>query len=585
MLPSLQKPEPATVPSTNVDVRPIFPHVERAHQYAHDVVAGRVLACKWVRQACHRHLNDLARASADSTYAYEFDQAKASRVCRFIEQLPHTKGDWALSVGGRDNRIELEPWQCFIYCCVFGWVKRASDLRRFSIAYVCVPRKNGKSILAAGTGLYMFAADGEMGSEVYAGATCQRQAMEVFRPAKQMVERTPRLKAAFGVTVGSKNLAILGSGSRFEPVVGNPGDGSSPSCAIVDEYHEHRNDQLLDSMRTGMGARKQPLLWVITTAGVNIAGPCHALQSEVQKVLEGTLQRDEVFGIIYTIDEDVDWTSETALRMANPNYGVSVFADFLEAEQAAAIQNGRKQNIFKTKHLNIWCGASSAWMNMERWKALADPTLKLEDFAGEPVNIGTDLSSIIDITSSVLVFKRTVDEVVHYYVFSRNYLPRDRALDPEKQHYQQWVHAGQLVAIEGPVIDYSVIRRDLVADADRFQVESIAFDPWCAPETQQELMRELGEDRVITIPQRVQHLSHPMKQLEALVLEGRIHHDGDPVLAWMMSNVVAHADANENIFPRKEQPENKIDGAVALIMGLSRALADSGTKYFDYSGF
>lgn len=574
-----------TSDSTDPVIRPIFAHVDRANQYAQEVVAGRVLACKWVRLACQRHLDNLRQSLTDAAYAYEFDPAKASRACRFIEQLPHTKGDWALAAGGRDIRIKLEPWQCFIYSAVFGWVKRFSGLRRFSIAYICVPRKNGKSILAAGTGLYMFASDAEMGAEVYAGATCQRQAMEVFRPAKQMVERTPRLSAAFGIAVSSKNLAILENGSRFEPVVGNPGDGSSPSCAIVDEYHEHRNDQLLDSMRTGMGARKQPLLWVITTAGVNIAGPCHALQSDVQKVLEGTLQRDEVFGIIYTIDEDVDWTSEVALRMANPNYGVSVFADFLESEQAAAIQNSRKQNIFKTKHLNIWCGASSAWMNMERWKALADPTLKLEDFAGEPVNIGTDLSSIIDITSSVLVFKRTVDEIVHYYVFSRNYLPRDRALDPEKQHYQQWVHAGELVAIEGPVIDYSVIRRDLVADADRFNVESIAFDPWCAPETQQELMRELGEERVITIPQRVQYLSHPMKQLESLVLEGRIHHDGDPVLTWMMSNVVAHADANENIFPRKEQPENKIDGAVALIMGLSRALADSGMKYQEYNGF
>ena len=562
-----------------------FPHVELAQRYALDVVAGRVLACKWVRLACQRHLDDLASAAADPLYPYEFDAAKASRVCRFIEQLPHTKGDWAISLDGRDNRIQLEPWQCFIYCCVFGWVKRATGLRRFSIAYICVPRKNGKSILAAGTGLYMFASDAEMGAEVYAGATCQRQAMEVFRPAKQMVERTPRLREVFGITVGSKNLAILGNGSRFDPVVGNPGDGSSPSCAIVDEYHEHRNDQLLDSMRTGMGARKQPLLWVITTAGVNTAGPCHALQRDVEKVLEGTLERDEVFGIIYTIDGSDDWTSEIALRKANPNYGVSVFAEFLEAEQCAAIQNSRKQNIFKTKHLNIWCGAAASWMNMQKWKLLGDPTLSLADFAGAAVNIGNDLSFTTDITSSVLVFRRSIEGIVHYYVFARHYLPRERAEDPEKQHYQQWLHDGKLIGIEGPTIDYSVIRRDLVADAGRFELESIAFDPWCALETQQELQRELGEDKVISVPMRTQYLSYPMKQLEALVLEGRIHHDGDPVLAWMMSNVVARTDANDNIFPRKEQPENKIDGAVALIMALSRALTDSGLKYVEFNGF
>lgn len=536
-----------------------------------------------MRLACQRHLNDLER-SAQADYPYVFDAAKANRICRFIEQLPHTKGDWAISAGGRDNRIQLEPWQCFIYACVFGWVKRSTGQRRFRIAYICVPRKNGKSILAAGTGLYMFASDAEFGAEVYAGATCQRQAWEVFRPAKQMVERTPRLKEVFGIRVGSKNLAILDNGSRFEPVIGKPGDGASPSCAIVDEYHEHRTDELVDTMRSGMGARKQALLWVITTAGVNIAGPCHDLQRDAEKVLEGFIERDELFGIIYTIDDSDEWASEAALRKANPNYGVSVMPDFLQSEQRVAVQNAAKQNIFKTKHLNIWCGAAQAWMNMQKWQALADPSLSIEQFLGERVWTACDLASVIDIASRLAVFARLIDGKEHYYVFGRYYLPKERAEDPDAQHYQKWLHEGRLTAIDGPVIDYSVIRKDLLRDVERFAVQAIGFDPWNGAETMQELQRELGEEIIVTIPQQVKYLSWPMKQLEALVLEKRIHHDGCPILTWMMSNVVAHEDANRNIFPRKERPQNKIDGAVALIMALVRALPKPDDGFHQYNG-
>ena len=559
-------------------------HALKAYQYANDVITGRILACKWVKLACERHLSDLQR-SRSSGFPYRFDPAKASRVCRFLEQLPHTKGDWALSIDGRDNRIRLEPWQSFIYSSVFGWVHKETGLRRFRIAYICVPRKNGKSIIAAGTGLYMFASDGEMGAEIYAGATCQRQAWEVFRPAKQMVERTPRLKEVFGIHVGARNLAILDNGSRFEPVVGKPGDGASPSCAIVDEYHEHRTDELVDTMRTGMGARKQPLLWIITTAGSNIAGPCHDLQREVEKVLEQSITREELFGIVYTIDPEDEWTSELALRKANPNFGVSVFEDFLLTEQAAAIQNSRKQNIFKTKHLNIWCGADIAWMNMQKWQALKDASLSIQGFRGEPVWIGCDLAATVDITAAVQVFKRVIDEKEHYYVFGRYYLPRERAEDPDYQHYQQWLHDGHLIATEGPIVDLELFREDLLADAKLFQLQQIAFDQWNALQMQIEIQKALGEDKAVNVPMKTQFLSYPMKQLESLVLDGRIHHDGNPVLTWMMSNVVAHTDRNDNIFPNKENRANKIDGAVALIMALSRAIVETSPGFQEYNGF
>lgn len=567
-------------------------YVEIAHEYAREVVAGNILACKWVKLACRRQLQDLKK-SRRKAYPYRFDEEAAIRACFFIELLPHTKGKWARKVAGdpASNRIHLQPWQIFIVCTLFGWLNKRTGLRRYRKAYICVPRKNGKSLLAAGIGLYMFAADGELGAEVYSGATTEKQAWEVFRPARLMAMQTPGLLENFGVSVHAKNLHILGNGSRFEPVIGKPGDGSSPNCAIIDEYHEHATDDQVNTMLTGMGAREQPLLLMTTTAGSDIAGPCYAQQQDLEKVLEGVVEDDELFGIVYTIDQGDDWTSPEALQKANPNYGVSVFEDFLRSEQLEAVRSSRKQNVFKTKHLNMWVQARVAWMNMEAWNALADPTLKLEDFEGESCWVGLDLSSKIDLSAAVKVFVRQleeknrdgeVEEVDHYYVFGRYYVPEDRAMVPDKRHYQGWVIDGALTATEGAVIDHRRIIADVVEDSESYQVEEVGFDPYGATQLASELQDDYGIT-VVEIPQQVRHLSDPMKWVEAMVLAGRLHHDGNPVLTWGVSNVTARVDANDNVFPRKDRPEYMIDPAVALIMGMARAMVGETNVYSESS--
>ena len=543
-----------------------YPHVEAGHQYAEDVVAGRVLACRYVQLACQRYLDDLKR-SEDPAYPYVFDARKGERICRFISLLPHTKGVWAR--GGQ--RIKLEPWQSFVLMNVFGWVRRSDGLRRFRRVYEEVPRKNAKSVKAAGVGLYMFAADDEAGAEVYSGATTEKQAWEVFRPARLMALRTPDLIEAYGIRVGAKNLSIEATGARFEPLIGDPGDGASPSCAIVDEYHEHKTSRLYDTMLTGMGARTQPLQYVITTAGSDTAGPCYALRQDAIRVLEGTVQDDEFFAIIYTIDEGDDWTTEEALRKANPNYDVSVFGDFLKSQQQAAMRSSRLQNAFKTKHLNVWVGARAAWMNMEEWHRQADAP-PLEEFEGEPCWIGLDLASKVDIAAAVKVFRREVDGEDHYYAFGRYYLPEARVEEPDAQHYHGWVRDGRLIATPGEITDYRQIRDDILDDDERYGIAALGYDPDNATHLINELM-DLGIE-CVEVPQRVRYLSEPMKWVEALVKAGRLHHDGCPVLSWMMSNVTVRVDANDNIFPRKERPEAKIDGVVALIMALGRAMAD-----------
>lgn len=554
-----------------------------AHDYAREVVEGRRLACKWVRLACERHLKDLAREK-EKSWPYKFDPQKAARACRFIELMPHIKGQWARPAPGQRNRIRMEPWQKFLTCVIFGWVEKQTDLRRFSEAYICVPRKNAKSTWAAAVGDYMFCADGEYGAEVYSGATTEKQAWEVFRVAWRMARRTPELESIFGVEWAAKSLYIEEDGSRFEPLIGDPGDGSSPSCAIIDEFHEHSTANQYDTMKTGMGARSQPLLLVITTAGSNIAGPCHDLQVEAQKVLEGIVENDALFAIVYTIDEKDDWTTEESLKKANPNYDVSVSGKFLQKQVREAVQQASKQNLVKTKHLNIWVGAATAWMNMQAWAKCADPSLNIEEFLKHDCYEGADLSSKVDMTARMRVFVR-LDEKgkKQYYVFGQYYLPEDRILDPKCQHYQRWHHEGSLVGIPGAEIDYSVIRKDILADTVRFNMRCVAFDPWSALQLQQELTVELGEDVVISIPQQTRFLSDPMKEIEAAVLSGRLHHDGDKPLAWAMSNVVAKPDANGNLFPRKERDENKIDPVSALINAISRAMVATPKKKSVYS--
>ncbi len=544
------------------------PHVVAASKFARDVIAGKVPAGKYVRQACARHLADLKKNESKS-WPFYFDADAGERACAFIEKLPHTKGKWART----GERLILAPWQSFIIVCLFGWMRRKNDMRRFRELYAEIPRKNGKSQLGAGIGLYMFIADGEFGAEVYSGATTEKQAWEVFGPARQMMQRTPGLIKAAGAEVWAKSLAIPGDGSKFEPIIGKPGDGSSPSCALIDEFHEHDTPDLLDTMQTGMGAREQPLTAIITTAGYNLAGPCFDKHSEAKKMLDGLIENDELFAIIFSIDEDDDWADPKSLRKANPNFDISVDADFLLAQQRRATMNPIEQNRFKTKHLNVWCSARNAWMNMQQWQLCADESLSIDEFEGEESWFVLDLASKNDVCAFVQLFRRRIAGLDHYYAFGRYYLPTD-AIEENKTNqalYRKWVIQGHLIATEGAEIDFDVIREEVRAMSPRFSVQEVAYDPWRATQ----LAHQLAKDgaTVVEFRQTVQNMSPAMKEMGAAVKGGRFHHDGNPVLNWMISNVVAKEDAKENIYPRKDRPDQKIDGPVALIMATGRAMA------------
>ncbi|TQK10239.1 terminase large subunit [Herbaspirillum sp. SJZ107] len=542
--------------------------VGMAQEYAQAVVKGKIVACKWVKLACKKHLDDL-KASRRKAFPYYFDEDAATKVCTFLSLMPHTKGKWAR----KRETITLEPWQCFGFVALFGWRIKKNDRRRYRKAYFAVPRKNGKSIIGSGIGLYMFSVDGEFGAEVYSGATTEAQAWEVFRPAKQMLERTPELQQALGAEVWAKALLVPADGSRFEPVIGKPGDGASPSCAIVDEYHEHDTSELVDTMETGMGAREQPLLLMITTAGFNIAGPCYDQEVEAKKVLEGALDDPELFALIYTIDEGDDWTKPEALRKANPNFGISVDEDFLLAQQRGAIQSAAKQTRFKTKHLNIWCSAKSAWLNLLEWNKCADFTLRPEQFKGERCYITLDLASRSDVCVIMLMFVKVIDGKQHFYFFGKYYLPENAIENDPKNSgaYRKWVIEGFLEQHEGAEIDFDLIEQDTLELVSEYGPEEVVFDPYRAAQLEQRLTK--NGITAVEFRQIVANMSLPMKELESAIKAGRVHHDGNPMLTWMMSNVVAKLDAKDNIYPRKEKPEQKIDGPVAAIMGVGRAIS------------
>ena len=542
------------------------PSLRLVNDYARAVVSEKVAAGEYVRLACQRHLDDLDRAKGKD-FPYEFDKERAARVINFVEKMPHTKGRWA----AKRETIKLEPWQCFFYGCVFGWVRKSDGNRRFREAYLEVPRKNGKSIIAAAIGHYCLVADGEYGAEILAGATTEKQAWEVFRPARLMALRCDGYKEHFGVEVNASNMMRSEDFSRFEPLIGNPGDGSSPSCAIVDEYHEHKNSDLFDTMMTGMGSREQPLMLVITTAGSNLAGPCYEKRVEVQKILKGVFDADRTFGIIYSLDDGDDWKDPKNWAKANPNLGVSLSIDYLDAQVQAAVRSSSKQNSVKTKHFNLWVGARSAWLNMECWNKQADDTLCESDFYDLPSWEGLDLATKLDIAARVSLFVKQINGQPNYFLFPTFYLPED-ALESSKnaKQYQGWAAQGYLNVMEGAEIDFKVIQDEILDLRKTRKVSELVYDPWQATQLAQAVRAE-GVEAVEYRP-TVGNLSPPMREFEAAIASGRLHHPDNPVLNWMASNVVAKSDAKDNIFPRKELPDSKIDGIVAGLFALGRAM-------------
>lgn len=537
-------------------------HVAIANQYIDDVLSGAIPACQFVKDACQRQRDDLVGLPG-----YRFDENLAGRVCRFIERLPHIKGELA------GQNIRLEAWQCFILTTVYGWVKSggANDgKRRFRRVYVEVPRGNGKSAILSGLTLYGLAGDAEGGPEVYSAATTRDQANIVFKDSQKMVNMRPNLKAKLQIQVSAYAITTPKNGGTYRSLSShsNSMDGLNLHFGCLDELHAHKTREIYDVLETALGKRLQSMLFAITTAGSNRSGICYEVRDYITKILKRKVKDESVFGIVYTIDDGDDWTQESSWIKANPNWGVSVQPDVIAQLAAKAMQMASAVNNFLTKHLNVWVSADSAWMDMRQWDACADPTLSEEDFAGEECVLAVDLASKVDIAAKLKVFRRFIAGDAHYYLFGQYYLPEQAIVDQRNSQYGGWERMGLLRVTPGDVTDIDTIESDIKGEASVYQVRDVAFDPFQATQ----LSNRLTSDgfNMVEVRPTVLNFSEPMKEIDALSRQRRLHHDGDPVLAWMVSNVVCHTDAKDNIYPRKERVENKIDGVVALIMAIAR---------------
>jgi phage terminase large subunit-like protein len=564
-------------------------HVAEALEYAQDVLAGLVPACKWVKAAARRQLDDLERWEAgDPTWPYEWRPELADRVIRFVELLPHVKDGANWSAG---EPIRLVPAQKFSLACVFGWIGKSDGRRRFRTVYEEVPRKNAKTTKLAPIGLYMLVADGEMGAEVYSAATKEEQARIVFSIAQQMARLEPDFRATFAVELYRKAIAVRDTASTFRPLAadGDSLDGLNVSCALIDELHAHKTRAVYDVLDSGRGSRAQSLLWAITTAGSNRAGVCFDIRTYLTKILNAVLKRhgglgydvkgetaeDESFwGIVYTIDEGDDIFAESTWKKANPLYGISVDPEDLRRMATVAQVQAQALNEFLTKRLNVWVNADSAWMNMLQWDACSEPALKEDEFLGEDCIAALDAAFKKDLFAKVKVFRRYLDGSPHYYAFTRCYTNEENVKQKGNEHLDAWTREGWIRTTPGNVLDIEAVREELcgreglVADRQRFQLIEVPFDPAQLVQFATELVT--AGVPAVECPPRTVPFSMAMKELEELVVAKRFHFDGNPMLSWAIANVVCHRDAKDNIFPRKDDAAKKIDPAIALIMAISR---------------
>lgn len=560
--------------------------VEAANRYVENVLCGAIPSCRFVRKACQRQRDDLLHF-VDSPI-YFWDAEAAERVCRFVELLPHVKGPKA----NAHELVLLEDWQCFVLTTLFGWRRKDTGGRRFKRAYTEIARGNGKTFMSAAVALYGLTSDREQGAEVYCGATTKEQSKFLWTTAKQMLQKRPTFARKLGVVLNKGEILQPSSNSRFVPLSRDAKghDGANVHMAIVDELHGHRTREVYDVLETATSKRISSLLWVITTAGNDTAGICYEVRSYVAAILEGNATDESQFGCIWTIDEDEDdWQNPEAWMKANPNWGVSVIPDAFASLADKARQLPSAQSNFKTKHLDVWTNADQQWMDMDAWDRCSDSTLKREDFAPDELFIGLDLASKVDLACKAYLFRRMQPRVTatssaaaeqggeeiierepHYYFFLDSYLPESAVTDGRNSQYSGWDLTGHLISTPGDVLDFDQVEQDLEEDRDGNHLREVGYDPWQATQ----LAQRLTEQKVPMVEVRAttQNFSAPMKELDALVRSGRLHHDSNPVARWCVSNVTCRIDANENIYPRKERPEQKIDGVVALIIALNRAM-------------
>lgn len=507
--------------------------------------------------------------------AYTFDQAAAARAVMFFPRyLRLTDDRWA------GKPFVLEAWQAEdIIAPAFGW-KRPDGTRRFRRVILWVPRKNGKTELAAGVSIITLIGTGVVGGQVYSLATTKDQARLVFDKASRMVATSPAL--AKDMTLFRQAIWCQRLSAAFRPLAGTPEGrhGLSVSGLIGDELHEWVDGEAYRVLHESEGARAEPIEFLVSTAGVRGRGYGWEVWEECQAILDGRMADDETLVVIYGADAGDDWTDEAVWRKANPNLGVSLNLDFLRGEAKRAADNPRLENRFRNYFLNQWTEQTTRWLPMATWDnaPAADWRTLAEELTGRPCFIGVDLASTKDLTAAVLVFAPDdpTDPTAFWRVVPRIFVPRatlTRRVEEDRMPFDRWAEEGAVVVTEGEVLDTAHVVATILADAERFDVRMVAVEKWNSLEILNRLIGEGLDARQVSAS--LQNYTAPSKMLEKLVLTRRLVHGGHPVLRWMAANVALYErNGGDLCMPAKgKSGRDKIDGITGLIIGIFAALS------------
>lgn len=541
-------------------------------RYARDVAAGTLPAGKYHRLACVRHLTDLERSAAGE-FAYQFDYAAADRFFRFAAQLKHYKGK---QFAGKP--ITLTPVQQFRLGSIFGWRHKATGLRRFTTSYNELPRKSGKTLEAAVVGLYVTFFEGEPGAEGYCIATKKQQAKLVFDAARKLVKSSG---LSSRIEVFAHNLHRESSESKFEALGADADstDGLNPYLIVTDEFHAHKTRDLVDVMESATGARNSFLHFQITTAGDDPVSPCGDQHDYACKILDGVLPEDEstvaFFAFIAHADPEDNWLDERTWIKANPHWGISVNPEDMRKLAAKAKAMPSAAAEFKQKRLNLWVNATAPCLSVDGWRQ-GQGAWTEADMHHESCYVGVDLASKIDLCSMSLVFPPAPGRP-EWRVIQRIWTPKDTLKDRahrDRAPYGVWVEQGWMRAVDGTSIDHDLVRQELVALREMFDIEQIGFDPWHADAPIKNLINIDGftPEEVIAVPQTFAGMSSACLQVQADALAGMVDARGCPVTARSVANTVGGRDGKDNLMFVKGKSRGRIDPVISMTIGVALAI-------------
>lgn len=539
--------------------------MELAEKYILGVVSGEILVNQHVKNAVQRHLADLEKSKTDN-FQYYFDKKIATAYCKALRMIPHTSG----SVAGKP--FQLEGWQAFFVWCLYGWRKKDDGFLRFRKAYIEIPRKNGKTEFLAAIGTLDIILNNIKGVEYYWAATTEKQAKIGWARQEVMIEEVAKysefVKNRFKIYT-SKSRIVDKRHRSFVSVVASDSkkqDGHLVYRGFIDEYHAHPDNSVVSILETGMGAFESPLLVIITTAGFNKNGVCKSLSDKYAKVVSGELVNDNVLALIFGLDEDDDWKDERNWYKANPSLGNALKLSFMKSQFANVLTEGATTELaFKVKNLNIWTNAEITWITSEKWKESNNAVqINEQDLEGRKCVVGLDLSSVSDITAAAFVFPLKDGEFALKMMF---WIPEETALKRAKQDgvkYLEWIENGWIKTTPGSSLEYEYVWRDLQKEMQKHDVDFINTDPWNSYHIER-IARDNGFNEMYQVSQAIRSLGFPTKEFERMIHLKRIKHFNNPVLNWMMNNVLLRFDSNGNYVIDKNKSKDKIDGVAAII--------------------